>query len=108
MGQLGQFIEGELIDGEIAFKTLDGGIAGYPIDLHEISQRGPSMGVGKRGKRVVVDRGDRAAVVGEIEGKGLAGVERAVWFLTIDRLGQFAGVERNDLVVLAVGGIASN
>jgi hypothetical protein len=32
IGQLGQFVEGELIDVEIAFKTLDGGIAGYPID----------------------------------------------------------------------------
>src|SRR3984893_1200936 len=66
------------------------------------------MGVGKGRKRVVVDRGDRTAMVGQIEGKSLAGVERAVRLLSFDGLGQLAVVEGDRRIMAAVGGVTGH
>src|ERR1700730_16628365 len=66
------------------------------------------MRVSKGRESVVVDRCDRAAIVGKIEGKRLSGVERAVGLLPVDGLGQLAVVEGEGRIVLAVGGIAGH
>src|ERR1700738_338488 len=66
------------------------------------------MRVSKGRESVVVDRCDRAAIVGKIESKRLSGVERAVGLLSMDGLGQLAVVEGEGRIVLAVGGIAGH
>src|SRR5260370_70449 len=72
------------------------------------SQEKSIMGVGKGRKGVVVDRGDRAAMVSKIEAKGLARAECAVGLLSLDGLGQLAEVESERRIVAAVGGVAGD
>src|ERR1700738_740572 len=65
------------------------------------------MRVSKGRESVMVDRCDRAAIVGKIEGKSFR-VERAVGLLSLDGLGQLGEVEGEGRIVLAVGGIAGH
>ena len=46
IGQPGQLVEGELIDGEVALIAVDRRITRRPIDPDEIGQRRPFMGMG--------------------------------------------------------------
>ena len=104
--QLGQFVEGELVNREGALVALDRRITHHPIDLQKVSQMSSVMGVGESREGVMIDRSDRATS-GKIEGEGL-GVERPVRVLPLDRLGHLRVVEGKRRIVSAVGRIAGN
>ena len=102
----GQCVEGELIDREIPFIALDGGVPGDAVDLQEIFQRGSIMRMREAGQRIVIDRRDRAAALGEVETDSPARIERAVGVLSPYGFGHLAIVEGDRRIVAAIGGKA--